>query len=72
MGDGAPAASIITHFKNLRLPPELDLTSGHVSENLKTWKRQVEIYLSESGTTQVGNKVQIATILKLTVVGKTC
>ena len=29
---------------NLRLPPELNIISGNVSENFKVWKRQVEIF----------------------------
>ena len=63
MGDEGPAAPVITHFNsNLRLPPELDLTSGNVAENFKTWKRQVEIYLRATGTTQLGNEIQTATI----------
>ncbi|XP_062614646.1 uncharacterized protein K02A2.6-like [Saccostrea cucullata] len=31
------------------LPPQLDLSSGNVSENYKKWKRQVEVYMSASG-----------------------
>lgn len=38
---------------NLRLPPELHLNTGNGSDNFKTWKREVEIYLRASGTTQL-------------------
>lgn len=55
----------IVHLNtNLRLPPELNLHSGNVSENFKTWKRQVEIYLRASGTAQLDKETQTATIIK--------
>ena len=68
MGDEVNAAAaaplVITHFNsNLRLPPELNLTSGNVSENFKTWERQVEIYLRATGSTQLPKDVQTATII---------
>ena len=48
------------HF---RLPPELDVVSGNVSENFKRWKRQVEVYLAASGASEKDDKVQTAIIL---------
>ncbi|XP_062621337.1 uncharacterized protein K02A2.6-like [Saccostrea cucullata] len=48
---------------NLRLPPELNLLTGNVSENYKSWKRQVEIYLIASGTTALSEEIQTATII---------
>ncbi len=48
------------HF---RLPPQLDVNSGNISENFKRWKRQVEVYLAASGTTAKDKKVQTAIIL---------
>lgn len=32
---------------------ELHLNTGNGSDNFKTWKREVEIYLRASGTTQL-------------------
>ena len=32
-----------TETGQLRLPPQLDVNSGNVSENFKRWKRQVEV-----------------------------
>ncbi|KAK3091320.1 hypothetical protein FSP39_018897 [Pinctada imbricata] len=57
----APSPQLIN--PNLRLPPELNLTSGNVSENYKIWKRQVEIYLLASGSSNLPNNVQTATII---------
>ena len=48
------------HF---RLPPQLDVNSGNVSENFKRWKRQVEVYLAASGATAKDKKIQTAIIL---------
>lgn len=62
MGEQQPP-QIIHMNTNLRLPPELHLNTGNVSENFKTWKRQVEIYLRASGTTQLDNETQTATII---------
>lgn len=64
-GDEEAAAQATFHTLNtsLRLPPELNLLSGNVSENYKTWKRQIQIYLTASGTSQLTNEVQTATIL---------
>ena len=72
MGDeenaAATAPPVTTHFNsNLRLPPELNLTSGNVSENFKTWKRKVEIYLRATGSTCTMCRLQRS----LTVVVKT-
>ena len=46
-----------------RLPPQLEMNSGNVSENIKRWKRQVEVYLAASGATAKDKKVQTAIIL---------
>ena len=46
-----------------RLPPQLELTTGNVSENFKKWKRQVEVYLAASGGTDKAKEVQVAIIL---------
>ena len=46
-----------------RLPPQLDVNSGNVSENFKRWKRQVEVYLAASGASEKDDKVQTAIIL---------
>ena len=46
-----------------RLPPQLELTTGNVSENFKKWKRQVEEYLAASGGTDKAKEVQVAIIL---------
>lgn len=48
---------------NLRLPPELNLLTGNIAENYKSWKRQVEIYLIASGTTKLPEEIQTATII---------
>ena len=48
------------HF---RLPPQLDINSGNISENFKQWKRQVEVYLAASDATAKDKKVQTAIIL---------
>ena len=48
---------------NFRLPPQLDINSGNISENFKRWKRQVEVYLAASGATAKSKKVQTAIIL---------
>lgn len=61
--DEAPVPLIQHLNTNLRLPPELNLLSGNVSENFKTWKRQVEIYLRASGTTQLSKEIQTATLI---------
>ena len=46
-----------------RSPPQLELTTGYVSENFKKWKRQVEVYLAASGGTDKAKEVQVAIIL---------
>lgn len=46
-----------------RLPPEIELTTGNVSENFKKWKRQVEVYFTASGGTEKAKEVQVAIIL---------
>ena len=43
-----------------RILPELDLVSGNVSENFKTWKRKVEVYLAALGASKKDKKVQTA------------
>ena len=48
------------HF---RLPPQLDVNSGNVSENFKRWKRQVKVYLAASGATAKDKKIQTGIIL---------
>ena len=53
------ATAETVHF---RLPPELDVVSGNVSENFKRWKRQVEVYLAASGASEKDDKVQTAII----------
>ena len=45
-----------------RLPPQLDVNSGNVSENFKRWKGQVEVYLAASGASEKDDKVQTAII----------
>ena len=45
-----------------RLPPQLELTTGNVSENFKKWKRQVEVYLAASGGIDKAKEVQVAII----------
>ena len=49
--------------RQFRLPPQLDVNSGNVSENFKRWKRQVEVYLAASGASEKDDKVQTAIIL---------
>ena len=46
-----------------RLPPQLDVNLGNVSENFKRWKRQVEVYLAASGASEKDDKVRTAIIL---------
>ena len=46
-----------------RLPPQLDVNLGNVSEKFKRWKRQVEVYLAASGASEKNDKVQTAIIL---------
>ena len=48
-----------------RLPPQLELTTGNVSENFQKWKRQVEVYLAASGGTDKAKEVQVGIILSL-------
>ena len=52
-----------TETGQFRLPPQLDVNSGNVSENFKWWKRQVEVSLAASGASEKDNKVQTAIIL---------
>ena len=52
-----------TETGRFRLPPQLDVNSGNVSENFKRWKRQVEVYLAASGASEKDDKVQTAIIL---------
>lgn len=48
---------------NLRLPSELNLLTGNVAENYKSWRRQIEIYLIASGTSKLLEEIQTATII---------
>lgn len=48
---------------NLRLPSELNLLTGNVAENYKSWRRQIEIYLIASGTSKLPEEIQTATII---------
>ncbi|XP_022797624.1 uncharacterized protein LOC111335894 [Stylophora pistillata] len=48
---------------NFRLPPQLDINSGNISENFKRWRRQVEVYLAASGATAKEKQIQTAIIL---------
>lgn len=59
----APNPLIIHVNTNLRLPPELNLLTGNVPENFKTWKRHVEIYLTASGIGNMPGNIQVATII---------
>lgn len=43
MGEEQQTPQIVHMNTNLCLPPELHLNTRNVSENFKTWKRQVEI-----------------------------
>ena len=52
-----------TETGQFRLPPQLDVNSGNVSENFKRWKQQVEVYLAASGASEKDDKVQTAIIL---------
>ena len=52
-----------TETGQFRLPPQLDVNSGNVSENFKRWKRQVKVYLAASGASEKDDKVQTAIIL---------
>ena len=54
-------ADILAH--TFRLPPQLNVTEGNISENFKKWKRQVEIYLLASGASEKEDDVQTAIIL---------
>lgn len=63
MGKEKLTPQIVHMNTNLRLPPELHLNTGNVSENCKTWKRQIEIYLRASGITQFNYETQTATII---------
>lgn len=44
---------------NLRLPSELNLLTGNVAENYKSWRRQIEIYLIASGTSKLPRKFKL-------------
>lgn len=33
-----------------RLPSQLNITDGNISENFRKWKRQVEIYMAATGS----------------------
>lgn len=48
---------------NLRLSPVLNFLTGNVSENYKSWKHQIEIYLIASGTAKLPEEIQMATII---------
>lgn len=65
MADGNPnVAPVIQHINsNLRLPGELNILTGNVAENFKTWKRSVEVYLMASGINNMDNAIQTATII---------
>lgn len=62
MGEAEPTPVQVYNCP-FRLPPELELTTGNVSENFKKWKRQVEVYLAASGGTEKAKEVQVAIIL---------
>jgi hypothetical protein len=57
------AGAMPAYSASLRLPPQLDINSGNVSENFKHWKRQVEVYLAASGGGQTDDAVQTAILL---------
>ncbi|XP_033730983.1 uncharacterized protein K02A2.6-like [Pecten maximus] len=59
----APTQVNNAYSTSLRLPPQLDITSGNVSENFKRWKREVEIYLAASGAGERNQRIQTAIIL---------
>ncbi|XP_062602769.1 uncharacterized protein LOC134267389 [Saccostrea cucullata] len=64
MGEQEQAAGPVQVYNcPFRLPPQLDLSSGNVSENYKKWKRQVEVYMSASGGIDKSKEVQVAIIL---------
>lgn len=51
------------YTSTFRLPPQLNITDGNVSENFKKWKRQVEIYLEACGASGKAGKTQVAIML---------
>lgn len=57
----APAQSM--YSASLRLPSQLDITSGNISENFKRWRREVQIYLAASGAGERNKNTQTAIIL---------
>lgn len=48
---------------NFRLPNNLNVTDGNISENFKKWKRQYEVYIVASGSSQKDEKIQTAILL---------
>ena len=42
-----------TETGHFRLPPQLDVNSGNVSENFRRWKQQVEVYLAAAGASDI-------------------
>ena len=59
----ALSANAIAPF---RIPEQLNIFEGNISENFKTWKRQMEIYLKASGVEKVVEDVQTAIIVNTT------
>ena len=45
-------------YHMLRLPPQLEVTTGNITESFKKWKRQVEVYLAGKN-----KQTQVAIIL---------
>ncbi|PFX14758.1 Retrovirus-related Pol polyprotein [Stylophora pistillata] len=45
------------------LPPKLDLTDGNLADAFRKWKRQLEVYMEASGTTNKPKQRQTAIIL---------
>ena len=50
----------MAHF---HLPPKLDLTDGNLADSFRKWKRQLEVYMEASGTTNKPKQRQTAIIL---------
>lgn len=47
----------------MKPPSQLVISEGNISENFKKWKREMEIYLLASGSSEKSNKVQTNIIL---------
>ena len=45
------------------LPPKLDLTDGNLADSFRKWKRQLEVYMEVSETTNKPKQRQTAIIL---------